>query len=171
MRVRVLLLAVALLGAACEPALTVTATSPTDSPPAPASEPPTDAFTAEQVQFLATMAWRDAEARAFLEHVAAVRAAVPPLLRTVRWCEAGRYLGLPHPETNYQARTHGEDGASGGYQMLASTWRAWAAAAGVDVSAWPSAYLAPDWVQDQVATYGYQTHGTAPWTPSRSCWA
>lgn len=41
-------------------------------------------------------------------------------------------------------------GASGGYQMIDSTWLALAARAGVETSRWPHAYLAPPDVQDQV---------------------
>lgn len=127
-------------------------------------------FTPQQVQYLAAMAARDAAARTFLQHVAEIRAAVPHELRVIMWCEAGSYLGLPRYATNYQAMTHGYDGASGGAQMLGSTWLAWARAVGVDVTLWPRAFLAPDFVQDHVATYGYRTNGTRPWLASAGCW-
>lgn len=166
---RIVLAIVAVLGiAACRPAtLEVVA----DVQPVAAATTDPAALTPAQVQWLEGVAEADRQAAAFLEHVAAVRAAVPGQLRTIRWCEAGRYIGLPHPETNYQARTHGEDGASGGYQMVGSTWTTWAAEVGVDTTAWPRAYRAPDFVQDLVATHGYATRGTAPWNASSSCWA
>lgn len=128
-------------------------------------------FTAEEVRYLEAMTWRDAEARAFLEHVAAIRAAVPAQLHRIMWCEAGRYLGLAYPQTNYTAMTHGYEGASGGGQALGSTWRTWANEIGVDTTRWPVAFLAPDWVQDLVLTHGYHTRGTSPWNASSGCWS
>ena len=126
--------------------------------------------TAAQAAWIEAAEARARETAAFLEAVAAIRADVPEGLRVIGWCEAGSYLGLERYSTNYAAMTHGHDGASGGYQTLGSTWLAWAGEIGVDVARWPRAYLAPDWVQDAVASHGYRTRGSTPWNASRSCW-
>lgn len=156
------------LTAACTPATTerVAATAPLDVVTTSTARE----FTDDEVRYLAAQAWTAAETSAFLQHVAAIRAAVPAELHRIMWCEAGSYLGLPYPQTNYQAMTHGYEGASGGGQALGSTWRTWAREIGVDVARWPVAFVAPDWVQDLVLTHGYRTRGTSPWTASSSCW-
>lgn len=144
----------------------------TSSPPTSTTSTtlePEPAFTADEVRYLAAMAERDAAARAFLEHVAAIRAAVPWTLRVIGWCEGGRYLGLEFPLTNYAALNQQGSTASGGYQVLDSTWRTWrtyVAGAGV----YERAVHAPDFVQDAVATAAYHREGTTPWNASRSCW-
>lgn len=160
-------LALTIAVASCAPDTSVETVAPAPIQLASTTE---RTFTDDEIRYLAVQSWLDAERRAFLTAVAATRAAVPPLLRSIRWCEAGSYVGLPHPETNYTAMTHGFDGASGGYQMVGSTWITWATEVGVDVARWPRAFLAPDWVQDQVATHGYATRGTSPWGPSAGCW-
>lgn len=63
------------------------------------------------------------------------------VLATIRAVESGGRYDLPP----------GPGGASGAYQILDSTWASWAASAGVDTSAVPSAYLAAPAVQDAVA--------------------
>jgi hypothetical protein len=52
--------------------------------------------------------------------------------------------------------------ASGGYGFLDSTWRTYAAKAGVDTAQYPRAYLAPASVQDQVAAITPVSNWTCP---------
>lgn len=92
-----------------------------------------------------------------------------PVLVAIRWCEAGRYLGLPFGQTNYSARTHGYSGASGGYQILRSTWLSWRTYV-PGAEQYDAAYLAPSDIQDAVAQAALSRNGTTPWNPSRSCW-
>lgn len=155
---------------ACDPDQTVQ-TLGADQQAVAAEQPAVPALTPAQVAWLEGVAQAQRDAEAFLESVAAVRAAVPDELHRIMWCEAGSYLNLPQWATNYQAMTHGYDGASGGGQALGSTWLAWAREVGVDTVRWPRAFLAPEWVQDLVLTHGYVTRGTSPWTASRYCWA
>lgn len=173
MRRALLVLVLALsVCAGCRPALeTATAQS---QPPSPTTSTttlePEQSFTADEVRYLAAMAERDAAVRAFLEHVAAIEASVPWTLRVIGWCEGGRYLGLAFPSTNYAALNQQGSSASGGYQVLDSTWRAWRAAVpGAEVYA--RAAHAPSWVQDAVATAALEREGTTPWAASRSCWS
>lgn len=169
-RRRALVVALALLVTACGSTPTPRVAIDSQLAAATVTTTTAPAFTPEQVRYLAAQAAIAAERVAFLTAVAAVRAAVPQQLRVIMWCEAGSYLSLPRYETNYAAMTHGHDGASGGAQMLGSTWLTWAREIGVDVARWPRAYLAPAFVQDLVATHGYHTRGTSPWGPSASCW-
>lgn len=159
----------ALLAAGCSSSITTTETAGAEQAP-PTTTTTLGCCTPEQAHWLAVQAWQAAERAAFLQAVAQVRDAVPGELRSIRWCEAGAYKALPFPQTNYTAMTHGYDGASGGYQMVGTTYLAWARAVGVDVDRWPRAFLAPDWVQDQVATWGYVHSGKQHWNPSRRCW-
>jgi hypothetical protein len=57
--------------------------------------------------------------------------------------------------------------ASGYYQMINSTWRRWAKAAGVDVSQYPRAIDAPREVQRAVAEHGFKTEGFRPWEATK----
>lgn len=71
---------------------------------------------------------------------------MPVVLLTMRTIEsAGRYDLRPNA-----------GGASGGYQMIDPTWRAYAQRAGVDPGVWPQAWQAPPEVQDQVVTVAVQ---------------
>lgn len=158
-----------IVAASCSPS-TIQARAGADTL-APTTTTTAACCTPEQAEYLAAVAWQHAETVAFLTSVAIARASVPDQLRVIMWCEAGRYLGLPIPQTNYQAKTHGYDGASGGGQAVGDTWLTWAGELGVDTARWPRAYLAPDWVQDQVLTHGYLTRGTTPWNASKGCWA
>jgi len=54
--------------------------------------------------------------------------------------------------------------AGGPFQMVDSTWRQGAAWAGIDVSQWPHAIMAPKEVQDAVAHAVYDHQGFGPWT-------
>ena len=60
--------------------------------------------------------------------------------------------------------------ASGGYQIVNSTWKEGAALAGVDVSKYPRAMDAPPAVQDQVAGALYDKYGTKPWQKGAKDW-
>ena len=58
--------------------------------------------------------------------------------------------------------------ASGRYQFINSTWRAWLARAGYpDGKHYSRAYLAPPWVQDAVFFYGIRHGGRSAWGPDR----
>ena len=57
--------------------------------------------------------------------------------------------------------------ASGKYQMVNSTWRTAATAAGIDVSKYPTARDAPEALQDQAASKLYDMQGTSPWNKSK----
>lgn len=62
------------------------------------------------------------------------------VMRTMRTVESGERYDLPP----------NKGGASGGYQIIDPTWRAYATRAGVDPGIYPQAWLAPPEVQDQV---------------------
>lgn len=167
----IVLLLLAALGCEPEPALIVTTAAP---PSTPAPEPTAVSFTPEQVRYLQAQAEAEQDRRDFLSAVAAARASVPHQLRTIGWCEAGRYLGLPFPATNYAELddTGRRSTASGGYQALDGTWRSWVAAYAPHLQGvYPRAGLAPDFVQDAVVTAAYHDLGTTPWEASRGCWA
>lgn len=163
-------LVVLIAAAGCGRANTTTldATPIADLEPAPTTS---TTLSAEQVKYLTIQAQLAESQRVFLQGVADARSAVPAQLRRIMWCEAGSYVSLPRWETNYAAMTHGYDGASGGAQIVGSTWLVWAREVGVDVTRWPRAFVAPDFVQDVVATHGYRTRGTAPWRASVGCWS
>lgn len=175
---RIAALTLALLTAACTPLAAATApTAPTAPPPAaPVASPAALELSPDQVRYLAAVAAHQQAVAAFLNHVAAVRAAVPAEMVAVRWCEAGRYLGLPFGDTHYDELDHTgrRSTASGGYQYLDSTWRAMVAKYRPDLAGlWPRAGLAPSWVQDEIATATFHdpAEGIGHWNPSRSCWA
>jgi Transglycosylase-like domain len=64
---------------------------------------------------------------------------------------------------NYQAQNPTST-ASGAYQFTNATWRNYATQAGVDTSQYPSAYLAPPAVQDQVFNQAVASNGLNDWT-------
>jgi hypothetical protein len=129
------------------------------TPPPEATDPPP---TLEQlVRFFQMLA--------LLDEIDRARADVPPLLRVIRWCEAGSYIGLPYGETNYQADTHGYRGSSGGYQILRSTWLGWRTFHWLG-DGYDRAVDAPDWIQDAVATSAFHRNGSRPWLASKVCW-
>jgi hypothetical protein len=130
------------------------------APPPEATDPPPTLE--ELTRFFALLALFDEIDRA--------RNSVPPLLRVIRWCEAGSYIGLPFGETNYSAETHGYRGSSGGYQILRSTWLGWRSFHWLG-DGYDRAVDAPDWIQDAVATEAFHRAGTRPWLASRGCWA
>jgi hypothetical protein len=141
-----------------EPSAPVTQLNLTPPPEATAPPPSLD----ELVRFFALLA--------LLEEIDRTRNSVPPLLRVIRWCEAGSYIGLPYGETNYRADTHGYRGSSGGYQILRSTWLGWRSFHWLG-DGYDRAVDAPDWIQDAVATAAFHRNGTRPWLASRGCWA
>lgn len=55
--------------------------------------------------------------------------------------------------------------ASGLYQITDTTWKNWAPHVGVDINRFPTAMSAPKEIQRQVAAYGLDTEGLAPWAP------
>lgn len=57
--------------------------------------------------------------------------------------------------------------ASGYYQMINSTWRRWAKAAGIDISQYPRAIDAPREVQRAVAAKGFDLEGFKPWEATK----
>jgi hypothetical protein len=106
----------------------------------------------------------------------ALPAGVPHLLRVIAWCEAGSYIGLPKYQTNYSALNQQGSTASGGYQVLDSTWNGrpgqnngWKHYVPEAVQ-YARAVHAPPHVQDAVATAAFHREGTSPWNASRSCW-
>lgn len=149
-----------------DPAVVSPTTSTTAAPPPVCCD-------AGQVRYFAAVAAAEREAAdvaRFLDVVAGIRAAVPGELRSIRWCEGGRYVGLPFGETNYAAVNQQGSSASGGYQVLDSTWRSWRRlVAGAERYA--RAVHAPSWIQDAVATAAYHRSGSTPWRASRACWA
>lgn len=58
--------------------------------------------------------------------------------------------------------------ASGPWQITDTTWRTWAPNVGVDINKYPTAMSAPVDIQRQVAAYGLDTEGLAPWAPYNS---
>jgi hypothetical protein len=132
----------------------------------------TSVLSAEEAAFIAAAVEAQRQLDAFLAHVELARASVPPVMRAVRWCEAGRYIDLPYPQTHYAELDHTHvSSASGGYQFLDRTWRdAVAAHFPAAAGLWPRAGLAPDWFQDLVATAVHRAQGTTPWNASAGCW-
>lgn len=70
----------------------------------------------------------------------------------IRACESGN---------NYKA-LNGMSTASGGWQILDSTWAGW--------GGYKRAYLAPNEVQDAKALELFNRRGTQPWDASYACW-
>ena len=104
------------------------------------------------VAFMATAGWI-AQGAAYETE----QAAVQPVGSTSGPGCLGRILTtIRTVETNNRNLPPNRGGASGPYQFIDSTWQALARRAGVDVSLWPQAYLAPVDVQDQVAGHGVQ---------------
>jgi hypothetical protein len=68
-----------------------------------------------------------------------------------------------HESGDYANESHGPDGASGAYQMIGSTWRAWSARAGFP--GYAAAHLAPPATQDAVALFMLTHGGAGNWSP------
>lgn len=81
-----------------------------------------------------------------------------PFLVCVRHHESDR-SDWPYVD-GYQAKNP-DSSASGAYQFLDSTWRNVSRDAGYP--GYSRAMDAPDWVQDAVAIWTYNTHGDSPW--------
>ena len=126
-------------------------------------------FTAQQLRYFAAIHAQEQAVAKFLRDVHAIRQAVPRELVPIRWCEGGTYIGLPFGQTDYDAYTHGYRGASGGYQIVRSTWHSWRRHV-PGAERWDIAAHAPSWVQDAVATAGFRLEGKRPWYPSIGCW-
>lgn len=85
---------------------------------------------------------------------------MPAILLRIAGCESG---SGPSSFGSYTARNP-RSSASGRWQFIDSTWRAWGD------SRWARAYLAPPAVQDAAALRLYRASGTSPWNASRHCW-
>lgn len=94
---------------------------------------------------------------------------MPGQLRRIGGCESA---GSPTAPINWTAQNR-RSTASGGFQIIDSTWRSWAVRYGSEVGApnYAKARLAPPSVQLTVALGAYQAGGTSPWKASRGCWA
>lgn len=87
---------------------------------------------------------------------------VPATLARIRGCESG---SGPNSPGDYSARNPSSS-ASGAYQFIDSTWRAYRGG-----SSAARAYQASRAEQDAAAVRLYNAEGTSPWNASRSCWA
>jgi hypothetical protein len=88
-------------------------------------------------------------------------------LKGLAQSESGGNYGLIHYPSGYTS-SGTKSSASGAYGFLDSTWRTQAAAAGVDVSQYPRAYMAPPAVQDQVAASTPISNWTCPGCNARA---
>lgn len=68
-----------------------------------------------------------------------------------------------HESGDYTNHTNGPEGASGAYQFIGSTWRAWSARAGL--GGYSAAWLAPPAVQDAVVLFTLTHGGAHNWDP------
>lgn len=68
-----------------------------------------------------------------------------------------------HESGDYTNASHPPDGASGAYQYIGSTWRAWSARAGYP--GYSAAYLAPPATQDAVTAFTLTHGGAGNWSP------
>lgn len=95
--------------------------------------------------------------------------AMSSLLRRIGGCESA---GHPDAPIRWQAENPTST-ASGGFQILDSTWRGWARSygAGTDAAAYGHAASASPATQTVVAQRALDAQGTAPWRASRACWA
>jgi hypothetical protein len=76
--------------------------------------------------------------------------------------------GTPGQIGSYNATaTNPNSSAQGAYQILQGTWQQWAPNAGVSLQQYPTAGSAPLSVQNQVASYGYNTQGFTPWASNQ----
>lgn len=99
---------------------------------------------------------------------------MPALLRRICGCESN---GAPDAPINWTAQ-NGYTTASGGGQVLDSTWNGtsrspgWKVVYGSDVGApqYDKARLAPPEVQRTVLVRAFNRQGTGPWVSSRGCW-
>lgn len=94
-------------------------------------------------------------------------------LRPIAGCESSREArpeGEPvwdryyHDQPNSSVST-----ASGGLQVLDSTWSSWRDAV-PEARGYARAAHAPDWVQMEVGMRAYDHTGSTPWRSSRGCW-
>jgi muramidase (phage lysozyme) len=68
-----------------------------------------------------------------------------------------------HESGDYSRNNHGMSGASGAYQIIASTWRVWSERAGH--GGYAAAFLAPPAVQDAVVLFMLTHGGAGNWDP------
>lgn len=99
---------------------------------------------------------------------------MPGLLRRIGGCESA---GNPEAPINWAAQNR-HSSASGGFQILDSTWRGWQSSYGgggfVDADGvlhvYARAVEAPPEYQLRVARGAFERQGTGPWVASRRCW-
>lgn len=94
---------------------------------------------------------------------------MPRQLRRIGGCESS---GAPDAPIDWKAQNR-TSSASGGFQIIDSTWRSWAKSYGaaVEASQYARAVHAPPSVQLHVALAAWRAQGPSPWNESRSCWA
>lgn len=91
---------------------------------------------------------------------------MPGLLRRIGGCESA---GDPNAPINWTAQNK-HSTASGGFQILDSTWHGWTKAYAPDLVNIPKARLAQPSDQLRVARAAFERQGTGPWVSSRRCW-
>lgn len=92
---------------------------------------------------------------------------MPVVLRRIGGCESA---GAPDAPINWAAQNR-HSTASGGFQILDSTWDGWVRAYAPDlVGMYQKARLAPPADQLRVARAAFERQGTGPWRASRRCW-
>lgn len=107
--------------------------------------------------------------QAFVDDVRARFAEHP--LRPIAGCESS-YVHRPEGEPVWDRYNQQGSSASGGVQMLDSTFRSWVAAYWPEYRGrWARAAHAPDWFQMELAMRAYERQGSTPWNASRYCWA
>ena len=86
--------------------------------------------------------------------IAAGHPGVAPLWQRDAACETGSAWDWGHPRAPGEPWRHNEGSKyEGGIGFAPSTWRWWAREVGV-LGRYPHAYLAPPWVQAEVAQWG-----------------
>lgn len=146
--------------------ITVPATTTTVAPP------PTTTTTTARVVLAAPPRPPRASRAATAPRQAPVYAEIdgmPGLLRRIGGCESSG--AGPTGAINWTAQNR-TSSASGGFQILDSTWAGWVKAYAPDlVGKYAKARLAPPEDQLRVARAAFERQGTGPWKASRGCWA
>lgn len=93
---------------------------------------------------------------------------MPGMLRRIGGCESA---GHPEAPINWTAQNR-HSSASGGFQIIDSTWAGWVKAYAPDlVGMYAKARMAPPSDQLRVARAAFERQGTGPWAASRHCWS
>ncbi len=92
---------------------------------------------------------------------------MPGLLRRIGGCESS---GDPDAPINWTAQNK-HSSASGGFQIIDSTWASWTEAYAPDIHGKyaKARYAAPE-EQLRVARAAFERQGTGPWKSSQRCW-